>query len=115
MNCIVCANISSSTLLEEFIGKSSSLNLVGTFSDSASLKDKLLKKHDIDLIFLDVDTPGLDIFDFVKSLDNQANIIKLLNDFIINGLSPGCFINVVFNKNCHDHTSGYSKINLFDG
>ena len=80
MNCIICANKSSSTLLEEFVGKSSSLSLVGTFSDSVSLKDQLLKKHDIDLIFLDVDTPGLDIFDFVKSLDNQANIIIVSSD-----------------------------------
>jgi hypothetical protein len=43
------------------------------------------------------------------------NIIKLLNDFIINGLSPEWVINVVINMNCYDHTSGYSKINLFDG
>lgn len=80
MNCIVCANISSSTLLEEFIGKSSSLKLVGTFSDSASLKDKLLKNHDIDLVFLDVDTPELDILDFIKNFDNKANIIIVSSD-----------------------------------
>jgi DNA-binding LytR/AlgR family response regulator len=80
MNCIICASKSSSTLLEEFIGKSSSLSLVGTFSDSESLRGKLLKKHDIDLIFLDVDTPELDIFDFIKSFDNQANIIIVSSD-----------------------------------
>jgi len=80
MNCIICASKSSSTLLEEFIGKSSSLSLVGTFSDSESLRGKLLKKHDIDLIFLDVDTPELDIFDFIKSFDNQANIIIISSD-----------------------------------
>jgi DNA-binding LytR/AlgR family response regulator len=80
MNCIICANKSSSTLLEEFIGKSSSLSLVGTFSDSESLKGQLLKKHDTDLIFLDVDTPELDFFDFIKSFDNQANIIIVASD-----------------------------------
>ena len=80
MNCIICANKSSSTLLEEFVGKSSSLSLVGTFSDSVSLKGQLLKKHDIDLIFLDVDTPGLDIFDFVKSIvDNHEAEIDASN------------------------------------
>ena len=80
MNCIICANKSSSTLLEEFIGKSSSLSLVGTYSDSESLKGQLLKKHDIDLIFLDVDTPDLDFLDFIKSFDNQANIIIVSSD-----------------------------------
>jgi DNA-binding LytR/AlgR family response regulator len=80
MNCIICASKSSSTILEEFIGKSSSLSLLGTFSDSESLKGELLKKHDINLIFLDVDTPEIDIFDFIKSFDNQANIIIVSSD-----------------------------------
>jgi DNA-binding LytR/AlgR family response regulator len=39
-----------------------------------------LNKRDIDLIFLDVDTPELDIFDFIKSFDNQANIIIVSSD-----------------------------------
>jgi len=80
MNCIICASKSSSTLLEEFIGKSSSLSLLGTFSDSESLKGELLKRHDINLIFLDVDTPEIDIFDFIKNFDNQANIIIVSSD-----------------------------------
>jgi DNA-binding LytR/AlgR family response regulator len=75
MNCIICANKNSSQLLEEFVGKSSSLNLIGTFSDSGSIRAQLSKRQDIDLIFLDVDIPEMDIFNFINSFDHQANII----------------------------------------
>jgi DNA-binding LytR/AlgR family response regulator len=75
MNCIICANKNSSQLLEEFVGKSSSLNLIGTFNDSGSVRAQLSKRQDIDLIFLDVDMPEMDIFNFINSFDHQANII----------------------------------------
>jgi DNA-binding LytR/AlgR family response regulator len=80
MNCIICANKNSSQLLEEFVGKSSSLNLIRTFSDSGSIKAQLSKKQDIDLIFLDVDIPEMDIFNFINSFDYQANIIIISPD-----------------------------------
>src|SRR5665647_1032466 len=80
MNCIICANNKSSQLLKEFVGKSSSLNLIGTFSDSGSIKDQLSKRQDIDLIFLDVDIPEMDIFNFINSFDHQANIIIVSPD-----------------------------------
>jgi len=80
MNCIICANKNSSQLLEEFVGKSSSLNLIGTFSDSSSIRAQLSKRQDIDLIFLDVDIPEMDIFNFINSFDHQANIIIVSPD-----------------------------------
>jgi DNA-binding LytR/AlgR family response regulator len=80
MNCIICADKNSSQLLEEFVGKSSSLNLLGTFSDSASIKAQFSKRQDIDLIFLDVDIPEIDIFNFINSFDHQANIIIVSPD-----------------------------------
>jgi DNA-binding LytR/AlgR family response regulator len=80
MNCIICASKNSSQLLEEFVGKSSSLNLIGTFSDSGSLRAQLSKRQDIDLIFLDVDLPELDILNFINSFDHQANIIIVSQD-----------------------------------
>jgi DNA-binding LytR/AlgR family response regulator len=80
MNCIICANKNSSQLLEEFVGKSSSLNLIGTFSDSGSIRAQLSKRQDIDLIFLDVDIPEMDIFNFINSFDHQANIIIISPD-----------------------------------
>jgi DNA-binding LytR/AlgR family response regulator len=80
MNCIICADKNSSQILEEFVGKSSSLNLIGTYSDSGSIRAQLSKRQDIDLIFLDVDIPEMDVFNFINSFDHQANIIIISPD-----------------------------------
>jgi len=75
MNCIICANKVSSNILAEFVQNYSSLNLVGTFSDLDLIKIQLLKKEDIDLFFIDMDIPDIDIFDFISTLDYLPNII----------------------------------------
>jgi DNA-binding LytR/AlgR family response regulator len=62
-------------MLEGYVGKSSSLNLVGTFSDSVSARNELSKRKDIDLIFLDIKMPEMDGFDFISSLEFPPNII----------------------------------------
>jgi DNA-binding LytR/AlgR family response regulator len=80
MNCIICADKNSSQLLEEYVGKSSSLNLIETFSDSGSVRAHLTERLDIDLIFLDLDLPEMDISDFINSFDHQANIIIVSAD-----------------------------------
>jgi DNA-binding LytR/AlgR family response regulator len=77
MNCIICSDKMSSKFLEEFVAKSSLINLVGTFSDSASVKDQLSKRQDIDLIFLDLEILDMDSFDFISSLEYQPNIIMI--------------------------------------
>jgi DNA-binding LytR/AlgR family response regulator len=77
MNCILVADKASSILLEEFVGKSSSLNLVGTFSDPVSARNQLLKRQDIDLLFIDLDTLETDSFDFINNLGNHPNIIMV--------------------------------------
>ena len=75
MNCIIGADKISCKPLEEFVGKSSSLNLVGTFNDSVSGRNQLSKRQDIDLIFLDLEIPEMGGFNFISSLDYQPNII----------------------------------------
>jgi DNA-binding LytR/AlgR family response regulator len=77
MNCIIGANKTSYKLLEEFIGKSSSLNLVGTFTDSMSVMNQLSKQKDIDLLFLDIEILDMDCFDFINNLHYKPNIILL--------------------------------------
>jgi DNA-binding LytR/AlgR family response regulator len=57
------------------VSKSSSLTLIGTFSDSLAARDILTKRKDIDLIFLDIEMPEMDGFDFIGSLDFPPNII----------------------------------------
>jgi DNA-binding LytR/AlgR family response regulator len=80
MNCIICAQKNCSQILEEFVGKSSSLNLIGSYSDSESIKAGLSDRQDIDLIFLDVDLPEMDINNFRRSFNHQANIIIVASD-----------------------------------
>jgi len=75
MNCIIVAEKLSYQLLEEFAGKSSSLNLIGTFSDSALFRNQLSTSRDVDLVLLDIDKSGKDVLDFISSLDYQPNII----------------------------------------
>jgi DNA-binding LytR/AlgR family response regulator len=57
------------------VSKSTSLNLIGSFSDSLAARDVLTKRQDIDLIILDIQMPVMDGFDFIGSLDFPPNII----------------------------------------
>lgn len=76
MNCIIVDDDKlSCKLLEGYVGKSSSLNLVGTYSDSVSARNELSKRKDVDLIFLDIRMPEMDGFDFISSLEFPPNII----------------------------------------
>ena len=70
MNCIIVDDDKlSCKLLEGFVQKSSSLNLIGVFSDSISARNELAQRHDIDIIFLDILMPEMDGF------ENPPNII----------------------------------------
>jgi DNA-binding LytR/AlgR family response regulator len=62
-------------ILEGYVSKSTSLNLIGSFSDSLAARDILTKRQDIDLIILDIQMPEMDGFDFIGSLDFPPNII----------------------------------------
>jgi DNA-binding LytR/AlgR family response regulator len=75
MNCIIRANKKSCELLEEYVGKSTSLNLVGSFFDLVSVQDQLSKRQDIDLVFLDIEISEMDVFNYIKSLNYKPNII----------------------------------------
>jgi DNA-binding LytR/AlgR family response regulator len=76
MNCIIVDDDKMSCkLLEGYVKKSSSLNLVGTFSESIAARNVITDRKDIDLIILDIEMPELNGFDFINSLDNPPNII----------------------------------------
>ncbi len=76
MNCIIVDDDNlSCKVLEGYVEKSTSLVLLGTFSDSISARNELTKRQDIELIFLDVEMPELNGFDFIGSLEFPPNII----------------------------------------
>jgi DNA-binding LytR/AlgR family response regulator len=76
MNCIIVDDDKlCCKLLEGYVAKYASLNLVGIFSDSVSARNELSKRKDIDLIFLDVQMPEIDGFEFIGSLEYPPNII----------------------------------------
>jgi DNA-binding LytR/AlgR family response regulator len=77
MNCIIVSDKITCKLLEEFVGKTSYLNLIGSFNDAESAKDQLSKRQDIDLFYLDLDILKIGCFDFIRSLDYQPNIIMV--------------------------------------
>jgi len=76
MNCIIVDDdIMTCKILEGYVSKSTSLNLIGSYSDSLAARDVLTKRQDIDLIILDIQMPIMDGFDFIGSLDFPPNII----------------------------------------
>lgn len=77
MNCIIGADKVNCKLLVEFVAKSSSLNLVGTFTDSVSVRNQLSKQQNIDLLFLDIEILEMDSLDFISNLDYKPNIVIL--------------------------------------
>ena len=77
MNCIIGADKDTSKLLEEFAGKSSSLNPVGTFNDQESLRNQFSKRQDIELLILDIEILKMDCFDFISNLNYKPIIIVL--------------------------------------
>lgn len=76
MNCIIVDDDKlSCNILEGYVAKSSSLNLIGTFNDSVAARNILTKRQDIDLVILDIQMPEMDGFDFINSLESPPNII----------------------------------------
>jgi DNA-binding LytR/AlgR family response regulator len=81
MNCIIGADKDTCDLLQDFVSKSDSLSLEGVYSDSESIVDKLSNRRDLDLVFLDNEIPGLDVFNFISNLDYQPNIIMVSSGY----------------------------------
>jgi DNA-binding LytR/AlgR family response regulator len=76
MNCIIVDDdILTCKILEGYVSKSTSLNLIGTFSDPLEARDALTKRQDIDLVILDIQMPEMDGFEIIRSLEFPPNII----------------------------------------
>jgi len=61
MNCIIVDDDKlSCKLLEGYVNKYASLNLVGVFNDPVTARNEISKQKDVDLILLDVKMPEMD-------------------------------------------------------
>lgn len=78
MNCIIVDDDKlSCKVIAELVRKSSFLNLVGEYYDAVDARNELVKRPDIDLIFLDIQMPHMDGFDFIGSLERPPSIIMV--------------------------------------
>lgn len=76
MNCIIVDDDKlSCKIIEGFVKKYSTLNLVGIYNDAIEARNILTRRRDIDLIFLDIMMPEMNGFDFIGSLESPPNII----------------------------------------
>ena len=76
MNCIIVDDDKlSCKLLEGYVNKYSSLNLVGVYNDPVTARNEISKQKDVDLILLDIKMPEMDGFDLLGSLDHPPNVI----------------------------------------
>src|SRR6056297_1619758 len=62
------------TIIEGFLKKIPYIEVVGKF-DNAIPVFRFLKENKVDIIFLDIEMPGLTGVDFVKTLSNPPSII----------------------------------------
>ena len=62
------------SLLEDYIGKISFLQLVAKCSDAFEAQ-KALRENEVDLIFIDIQMPGLTGLQFIQSLTHRPMII----------------------------------------
>ena len=76
MNCIIVDDDKiSCKIIEGYVQKYSTLILIGSYSDAVEARNILTRRHDIDLIFLDIMMPEMNGFDFIGSLESPPNII----------------------------------------
>jgi DNA-binding LytR/AlgR family response regulator len=76
MNCIIIDDDKLSLkILEDFVRKTETLELIGTYDNAIGAINALQKENGIDLIFLDIEMPEMTGFDFMKTLNDPPQII----------------------------------------
>ncbi len=75
-------------LLSQYIDKVENLELIGEF-DSATSAISFINSHHLDIIFLDVELPGMNGVEFVEQFKPEANIILISSEerYAINGFN----------------------------
>ena len=74
-NCIIIEDQGpAQEIVEQYIGQSKSLDLIGKFADVLEARDFMMN-HPVDLIFLDINLPKMSGMDFLR---NEINIPKTI-------------------------------------
>jgi DNA-binding LytR/AlgR family response regulator len=76
MNCIIIDDDKlSCRLIEEYVHKTDGLVFVNSYSSPQNAIENNISFDHIDILFLDVEMPGMTGFDFLKSLENPPVVI----------------------------------------
>jgi DNA-binding LytR/AlgR family response regulator len=76
MNCIIIEDDKlSARIIQEFVGKTSDLNLLYTFHSAVDAINAVSSDEDIQLIFLDIELPLMTGIEFLESLQERPQVI----------------------------------------
>jgi DNA-binding LytR/AlgR family response regulator len=76
MNCIIIEDDKLSLrIIEEFVNRTTELNLIETFTNAVDAINGLGKDSDVQLIFLDIELPDMSGMEFLDSIDISPQVI----------------------------------------
>ena len=81
MNCIIIDDDKlSCQVISEHVRKTSSLTLIGSYTNSIEARNIIAKRRDVDLLFLDIEMPEMNGFDLISSLESPPYVIVISSD-----------------------------------
>ena len=76
MNCIIIEDDKLSLrIIEEFVNKTSELNLVHTYNNAVDAINLLGHETDVQLIFLDIELPDMSGMEFLESVNVSPQVV----------------------------------------
>lgn len=67
----------SCKVISEYVRRTPVVTVVGVFESAISARNELMNRDDIDLVFLDIEMPEMDGFDFIGSLERPPSIVMI--------------------------------------